>query len=436
MINGIVAIVGRPNVGKSTIFNRLIQERKAIVDDKPGVTRDRLYAKASWLTKEFRIIDTGGIQLEDQPFQIEIKAQVDIAINEADVILFIVNGKEGLTNDDHYIAKLLQKTNKPIILAVNMIDDIVKINEIYQFYKLGLDDPIATSGIHGIGTGDILNKIIEAFPDKKYQDYQGMIKFSLIGRPNVGKSSIVNALLNQDRVIVSPIEGTTRDAIDTVFKHDNNHYVIIDTAGIKKRGQIFENIDKYALLRAKSAIDRSDIVLFIIDGDIGILEQDKHVAGYAYEAGKSIIIIYNKWDLVDKDDKTNIIIERKIKEQFKYLNFAPIIFTSAITKKRINSIIPLVNKVYNYTKLRIATNILNEVILDAQLVTPAPTINGKRCKIYYGSQVDIAPPTFVLFVNNKDLMHFSYIRHIENKLREAFIYEGTPIKILIRNKGV
>lgn len=434
MIDGVVAIVGRPNVGKSTIFNRMINERLSIVEDTPGVTRDRIYGKGNWLTKEFRVIDTGGIQLQDQVFQKQIKMQVDIAIEEADVIVFVCSGKEGLTQDDEYVGRMLFKNKKPVILAINKIDDGQLIDNIYEFYSLGLGDPIAVSGIHGIGMGDLLDQVIAYFPEKKHKDYLGMIKFSLIGRPNVGKSSLVNAILNEERVIVSDIEGTTRDAIDTPFKADGQEYVVIDTAGIRKRGKIYENIEKYSVLRAMSAIERSDVVLFLIDGEKGILEQDKHVAGYAHEAGKPIVIVYNKWDAVEKDEKTMNQVIEKIRAEFLYLSYAPIIFVSAKTKQRVNDLIPLINEVYQYSNLRIATNILNEVILDAQLVTPAPTHNGKRLKIYYASQVSTAPPTIVLFVNDPELMHFSYQRYIENRLREAFGFVGTMIKILARRK--
>lgn len=434
MIDGVVAIVGRPNVGKSTIFNRMINERLSIVEDTPGVTRDRIYGKGNWLTKEFRVIDTGGIQLQDQVFQKQIKMQVDIAIEEADVIVFVCSGKEGLTQDDEYVGRMLLKNKKPVILAINKIDDGQLIDNIYEFYSLGLGDPIAVSGIHGIGMGDLLDQVIAYFPEKKHKDYLGMIKFSLIGRPNVGKSSLVNAILNEERVIVSDIEGTTRDAIDTPFKADGQEYVVIDTAGIRKRGKIYENIEKYSVLRAMSAIERSDVVLFLIDGEKGILEQDKHVAGYAHEAGKPIVIVYNKWDAVEKDEKTMNQVIEKIRAEFLYLSYAPIIFVSAKTKQRVNDLIPLINEVYQYSNLRIATNILNEVILDAQLVTPAPTHNGKRLKIYYASQVSTAPPTIVLFVNDPELMHFSYQRFIENRLREAFGFVGTMIKILARRK--
>ena len=435
MIDGIIAIIGRPNVGKSTIFNRFVEDRVSIVEDTPGVTRDRIYGKCTWLTKQLRVIDTGGIQLEDQPFDKEIKAQVDIAIEESDVIIFIVSGKDGITSDDMYIAKMLQKQKKPVVLAVNKIDDNSKMDNIYEFYNLGLNDPIAVSGIHGIGIGDLLDECIKKLPVKQKDDYEGSIKFEVIGQPNVGKSSLVNAILNEERVIVSNIEGTTRDAIDTPFVYNGQDYVVIDTAGIRKKGKVYENIEKYSVLRALSAIERSDVVLFVIDGEKGIREQDKHVAGYAYEAGKAIIIIYNKWDTVEKDDKTINEVTLKIRNEFTYLSYAPIIFVSAKTKQRVKDIIPMINDVYNYANLRIDTSILNEVIMDAQMQTPAPAINGKRFKILYATQVSTMPPTFVLSVNDPKLLHFSYRRYLENKIREAFGFDGTPIRIIARKKG-
>ncbi len=434
MIDGVIAIVGRPNVGKSTIFNRFIGERFSIVDDSPGVTRDRIYGKGTWLTKEFRVIDTGGIQLADDLFQEEIRAQVEIALEEADVILFVVS-EEGVTNDDEMIARLLQKQSKPVVLAVNKIDNEAKLNHIYEFYRLGLDDPIAMSSIHGIGVGDVLDKLVSHFPDKKTEDQDGSIHFCCIGRPNVGKSSIVNAILNEERVIVSNIAGTTRDAIDTPFVKDDQNYVIIDTAGIRKKGKVYENIEKYSVLRALTAIDRSDVVLFVIDGETGIMDQDKHVAGYAHEAGKPIVIVYNKWDTVEKDDKTMYRVIDEIRKEFVYLSYAPICFVSAVTKQRIHELLPLIVSVYNYSLLRIATNVLNEVIMDAQMITPSPTSNGKRLKIYYATQVSVAPPTFVLSVNDETYMHFSYQRYLENRLREAFGFDGSPIRIIARNKG-
>lgn len=434
MIYGITAIVGRPNVGKSTVFNRIIGERKSIVEDTPGVTRDRIYGKAEWLTKEFRVIDTGGIQIENQPFKEEIEMQVEIAIEEADSIVFVVNGRDGLTRDDEHIAKMLRKSQKPVILVVNKIDDLQFIDAIYEFYALGLGDPIALSGTHGIGIGDMLDKIIESFPQNTRNEYDGMTRFCLIGRPNVGKSSLVNAILNQDRVIVSNIEGTTRDAIDTPFKREGKEYVVVDTAGIRKRGKVYENIEKYSVMRAMSAIERCDVVLVVIDGESGIRDQDKHVAGYAHEAGKGVIIIYNKWDTVDKDENSTVSIEKKLRNEFVYLGYAPILFVSATTKQRIHQILPLIDMVHDYSLLRIQTNVLNEVILDAQLMTPPPTHNGKRLRIYYCSQVAVAPPTFVLFVNDPELMHFSYKRFLENKLREAFNFTGTTLRLIAREK--
>ncbi|NBK99307.1 MAG: ribosome biogenesis GTPase Der [Erysipelotrichia bacterium] len=434
MIHGICAIVGRPNVGKSTIFNRIIGEKKSIVEDTPGVTRDRIYGKAEWLTKEFRVIDTGGIQLADQPFKEEIQMQVEIALEEADSIVFVVNGRDGVTRDDEFIASLLRKSQKEIILIVNKIDDTQMMNNIYEFYNLGVGDPIAVSGVHGIGVGDMLDRIIASFANTKRNTYEEMTKFAVIGRPNVGKSSLVNAILNQERVIVSNIEGTTRDAIDTPFKREGKEYVVIDTAGIRKRGKVYENIEKYSVMRAMSAIERSDVVLVVLDGELGIREQDKHVAGFAHEAGKGVIIVYNKWDTITKDERTMSTIEKEIRAQFPYLSYAPIAFVSALSKQRIHTLLPLIDEVHDYSTMRVQTNVINEVILDAQLMTPPPTHNGARLKIYYASQVAIAPPTFVLFVNDPELLHFSYRRFLENKLREAFTFSGTTLRILARER--
>lgn len=435
MIRGTVAIVGRPNVGKSTIFNRLIGERKSIVDDTPGVTRDRIYGTVEWLTQSFHIIDTGGIQIEDQPFSEEINMQVDIAIEEADVIIFITSAKEGVMTDDMAIARKLQKSNKPVVLAVNKADNQELQMAVYEFYSLGLGDPMTISGAHGIGLGDLLDKVIELMPKKELKPYEGITSFCVIGRPNVGKSSLVNAILKEDRVIVSNIEGTTRDAIDTPFKVDDKEYMIIDTAGIRKRGKIYENIEKYSILRAMNAIERSNVVLFVIDGELGIREQDKHVAGLAHEAGKGVIIVYNKWDTVDKDEKTMNAIEKEIRAQFVYLDYAPIAFTSALTHSKVNKLIPLIDEVHDSCCMRIMTNVLNDVILDAQMMYPPKPHLGKQLKIYYASQVSVEPPTIVLFVNDPELLHFSYSRYIENKLREAFGFVGTPIRIIARKKS-
>ncbi len=435
MIDGTVAIVGRPNVGKSTVFNRMLEERVAIVEDTPGVTRDRIYGDCRWQTRTYRLIDTGGVQIEDVPFQKEINAQVDIAIEEADVIIFLTDGRTGLTADDEYIARLLQQSKKPVILAVNKIDDHSLIGDIYEYYSLGMGDPIAVSGVHGIGIGDLLDRVVELMPEKSEEEYEGMIRFAIIGRPNVGKSSLTNAFLKQERVIVSDIEGTTRDAIDTVFEADGKNYVVIDTAGIRKRGKIYENVEKYSVMRAKSAIERSDLALVLLDGSTGIIEQDKHVAGLAHDAGKGVIIVYNKWDLVDKDDKTMSEITRKIRKEFVYLDYAPIAFVSAKQNKRIDTLLPIIDLVYENLNKRIQTSVLNEVVMDAQMTNPAKPHNGRKFKIYYASQVSTAPCTIVLFCNDPELMHFSYQRYIENQLREAFGFEGIPINIIARKRA-
>ena len=434
MSQDVIAIVGRPNVGKSTIFNRIAGERLSIVEDTPGVTRDRLYARCSWLTKEFRLIDTGGIQIADQPYQTEIKAQVEIAIEEADVIIFVVSGKTGLTDDDKYIASMLQKSKKPVVLAVNKIDDDSRLANIYEFYALGVGDPIAVSGVHGIGIGDVLDACINLFKEKDNTDKNEGTRIAVIGEPNVGKSSLVNAILNENRSIVSNVQGTTRDAIDTPFTYEGKPYVIVDTAGIRKRGKVYESIEKYSVLRALSAIERADVVLFLIDAEKGIREQDKHVAGYAEEAGKPVVIVVNKWDTVEKDDKTMNVFIEKVRTEFAYLAYAPIVFVSAKTRQRVMTILPVVDKVYENTLRRISTNVLNEVIADFQMVTPAPARNGKRFRIYYATQVGVQPPTFMLSCNEPSLLHFTYRRFIENQLRQSFDFEGTPVRIIARKK--
>ena len=434
MKTGTIAIVGRPNVGKSTLFNRIAGERLSIVEDIPGVTRDRIYSSADWTGNHFQIIDNGGIQLEDQPFQEEIRAQVQIAIEEADVILMVCNGKSGMSDDDRYIAGLLQRSKKPIVLAVNQIDDTTRMMNIYEFYNLGIGDPIAVSGVHGIGVGDVLERCVELLPEENKNTRKEGIHIAVIGEPNVGKSSIVNAILREDRSIVSNIQGTTRDAIDTPFRFNGKPYVIVDTAGIRKRGRVYESVEKYSVLRAMSAIEKCDVALFLIDGEKGIREQDKHVAGYDYEAGKPMIIVVNKWDAVEKDEHTMVEFEEKVRNEFAYLSYAPILFVSAKTRQRVDTIIPEVDRVFENSTRRVSTNILNEVIADSQITTPAPARNGKRFRIYYATQVAIQPPTFVLSCNEPKLMHFTYQRFIENTLRRAFDFEGTPIHIIARKK--
>ncbi len=434
MIRGTVALVGHPNVGKSTLFNRLIGQRKSIVDDQPGVTRDRIYGLGEWLTQEFWLIDTGGIQLEDQDFASEINAQVEIALEEADVVIMLCDAQDGMTQDDIFIARKLQKSNKPILLAVNKADNEKIRLGIYDFYQLGLGDPMPVSSTHGLGVADLLDEVIKLLPDKEMRPYEGLTTFCVIGRPNVGKSSLVNAILKEDRAIVSNIEGTTRDAIDTPFTYDGREYVIIDTAGMRKRGKIYENIEKYSILRAVSAIDRADMVLFLIDGEKGIRAQDKHVAGLAHDAGKGVIIVYNKWDAVKKDEHTMNEVTKKIREEFKYLDYAPIAFVSALTRAKVQNLIPLIDEVHESCTLRIPTNVLNDVILDAQMMNPPKAQSGRQLRIYYGSQVAVNPPTIVLFVNDPELLHFTYARYIENRLRDAFGFIGTPIKITARKR--
>lgn len=432
---GLVAIVGSPSVGKSTIFNRIIGEKKSIIEETRGVTRDRIYAHTSWLTKYFDIVDTGGIELENSTFQSQIRMQVEIAINEADVILFVVDGKLGLNDDDYLVAKMLYKCNKPVILAVNKIDDTHLINNIYEFYSLGLGEPIPCSGAHGVGIGEILDKILEYLnKNEEKQSQLTGLRFSIIGRPNVGKSSLCNAILNENRVIVSNVEGTTRDAVDTKFTRNGKEYVVIDTAGLKKRGKIYEAIDKYAALRALRAIDASDVCLLVIDGNAGIQEQDKHVVGYAVEAKKAIIIIVNKWDLVKKDNNTMNEFTKEIRKEFKFLDYAPVIYTSAINKLRIDNIFDMLEKVYESYTFQIQTSVLNDIIQEAQMMNETPEFNGGRCRIYYAQQVSSKPLTVALFVNEPTWMHFSYMRYIENRIRNSFELIGSPINLVLRKR--
>ncbi|EAG2919816.1 ribosome biogenesis GTPase Der [Listeria monocytogenes] len=435
MAKPVVAIVGRPNVGKSTIFNRIVGERVSIVEDVPGVTRDRIYNSAEWLGKEFNIIDTGGIDLSDEPFLEQIRAQAEIAIDEADVIIFITNGREGVTDADEQVAKILYRSNKPIVLAINKVDNPEMRDQIYDFYSLGFGEPYPISGSHGLGLGDMLDAVRAHFPKEEEEEYpDDTVKFSLIGRPNVGKSSILNALLGEDRVIVSDIAGTTRDAIDTTYTFDGQDYVMIDTAGMRKRGKVYESTEKYSVLRAMRAIERSDVVLVVINAEEGIREQDKRIAGYAHDAGRAIIIVVNKWDAINKDEKTINVWTEDIREQFQFLSYAPIVFVSAKTKQRLNNLFPLINQVSDNHSLRVQSSMLNDVISDAVAMNPSPMDKGKRLKIFYTTQVAVKPPTFVVIVNDPELMHFSYERFLENRIREAFPFEGTPIRVIARKR--
>ncbi|MFC3882735.1 ribosome biogenesis GTPase Der [Bacillus songklensis] len=429
----VIAIVGRPNVGKSTIFNRIVGERVSIVEDLPGVTRDRIYSSGEWLTHDFNIIDTGGIDIGDEPFLEQIRQQAEIAIDEADVIIFLVSGREGVTSADEEVAKILYRSKKPVVLAVNKIDNPEMRDMIYDFYALGFGEPIPVSGSHGLGIGDMLDAAAAHFPKQEDDEYdEETIRFCLIGRPNVGKSSLVNAMLGEERVIVSDIAGTTRDAIDSTFTKDGQDYVIIDTAGMRKKGKVYESTEKYSVLRALKAIERSDVVLVVLNAEEGIIEQDKRIAGYAHEAGKAVVIVVNKWDAIEKDEKTMKDFEQSIRDHFLFLDYAPVVFLSAKTKKRIHTLLPMINMASENHAMRVPTNVINDVIMDAVAMNPTPTHKGNRLKIYYATQVAVKPPTFVVFVNDPELLHFSYERFLENRLRDAFGFEGTPIKIFAR----
>ncbi|MBN2909693.1 ribosome biogenesis GTPase Der [Polycladomyces sp. WAk] len=433
----VVAIVGRPNVGKSTIFNRIAGERIAIVEDKPGITRDRIYCRGEWNGRSFHLIDTGGLEFGgDDEMLDHIRHQAELAIEEAHVILFLVDGQAGMTATDEEVARLLHRSNKPVVVGVNKVDHPNHREVIYDFYQMGFGDVFPISALHGTGTGDLLDRIVELFPDLEEEVYdEDTIRVCLIGRPNVGKSSLVNAILGEERVIVSPVAGTTRDAIDTPFERDGQKYVLIDTAGMRKKGRVYETTEKYSVLRALKAIERSDVVLVVLDGERGIAEQDKRIAGYAHEAGRASIFVVNKWDAVEKDDKTMDRFRREIRDEFHFMDYAPSLFVSAKTKRRVHTILPMVNEVAEQHAMRVSTSVLNEVLTDAVLTTPPPSDKGKRLRILYGTQVSVKPPTFVLFVNDPELAHFSYQRYLENRLREAFGFHGTPLRLLLRKRN-
>lgn len=436
LANPIVAVVGRPNVGKSTLFNRIAGERISIVEDTPGVTRDRIYAHAEWLGKHFSMIDTGGIEISDQPLLTQIRQQAEIAIDEADVIIFVANVENGVTDADEQVARILYRSNKPVVLAVNKVDNPERRSDIYDYYSLGLGEPYAVSSVHGIGMGDLLDAVIKEFPDNAANDEDDSIHFSFIGRPNVGKSSLVNAILGENRVIVSNVAGTTRDAINTQFETaDGQKFTMVDTAGIRKKGKIYENTERYSLMRSMRAIDDSDVVLVVLNAEEGIRELDKHIAGYAHEAGCGVIIVVNKWDtLKEKDHRTMTDFTNLIRQEFQYLSYAPIIFVSAKTKQRLNQLPGLIEEVYQHHRQRIQSAVLNDVLMDAIAANPTPTQNGRRLRVYYGTQVATEPPTFVIFVNDPELMHFSYERYLENQIRKAFDFSGTPIHLIKRQR--
>ena len=430
----VVALVGRPNVGKSTLFNRLVGKKISIIEDTPGITRDRIYGLCKHGKYNFHLIDTGGIDVAKEVFNDEIIAQATIAIDEADVVLFVVDGKEGLTRNDYVVRDILLKSNKKVIVVINKIDSKLSKEHKYDFYELGFDTYMEVSGEQNEGIYDLLDEIVKDFNETVEED-NTHIKFSVIGRPNVGKSSLVNAILNEDRVIVSNESGTTRDAIDTNFTYHDKEYTVIDTAGMRKKGKIYEAVEKYSLLRGLKAIDRSDVCLLVINAEEGIIEHDKHIASYAIEAGKAIIIVVNKWDLIENKDAKMKEFKEKIRANFQFMPYAPIVFLSAKTKKRIHTLMPEVLKVYENSKREIKTNVLNDVILDAYNLNIPPSYKGKRLKIYFSSQVSTNPPTFNIQVNSKGLIHFSYERYLENKIRESFDFEGTPIVLQFKNKG-
>lgn len=432
----IVAIVGRPNVGKSTLFNRIAGERISIVEDTPGVTRDRIYAEAEWVGKHFTIIDTGGIEPESEELiPKKMREQARLAMETADVILFIVDGKAGLTPADRDVALLLMKTRKPVILVVNKVDNRNLPDDFYDFYELGFGEPMPVSSSIGLGTGDLLDEVVKSFPQEaETEKDEDIIKVAIVGKPNAGKSSILNKLIGEERVIVSPIAGTTRDAIDSYVELEGRKYLFIDTAGIRKKSKIYENVEKYSVIRSYTAVERADVVLIVIDASEGVSEQDSKIAGLAHDAGKASMILVNKWDLIEKDNHTMNEYTAKVREELPFMPYSPLLFVSAETSQRLHKIKASIDAVYDEAEKRVATGVLNDVIGEAVLMNQPPSDKGKRLKIYYGTQVGIKPPTFALFVNEKKLFHFSYQRYIENQLRENFGFEGTPIKIYIREK--
>jgi GTP-binding protein len=436
MAKPIVAIVGRPNVGKSALFNRLVGERKAIVEDMPGVTRDRLYDKSEWLGREFIVIDTGGIRFDEGDiFTKEVKLQADLAIEEADVILFVVDVQDGITSEDAQVANLLRRSKKPIILTVNKVDNFNKPLDHYEFYNLGLGDPIPVSAMHGSNINELLDAVIENFPPEVENDENDdVIKIAVVGRPNVGKSSLVNALLGEERVIVSDIPGTTRDSIDTPFTFNGKKYILIDTAGVRKKSRIKETTERYSVIRTLRSVERADVCLIMLDAKEGIIEQDKRVAGYVHEQNKANIIVMNKWDLIEKDGQTMNKFDKDIRREFKFLSYSPTLYISALTKQRIFKVLEMVDFVAEQHYRRVQTAELNQIITEALLLNPLPGGGKKKGKIYYATQVSVAPPTFVFFVNDKELIHFTYLRYLENVLRQNFGFEGTPVRLLLKQR--
>jgi len=431
-----VAIVGRPNVGKSTLFNRIVGGRIAIVEGVPGVTRDRLYQDAEWNNRWFTLVDTGGLDYQEDGVIIShIRKQAELAIAEADLVLFVVDARAGLNGTDEDVAKVLRRSEKPIILVANKVEHFDKAHELYDFYRLGLGDPIPVSAAEGLNTGDLLDRLVEELPPVEDQETDDdIIKIAVIGRPNVGKSSLVNALLGKERVIVSDIPGTTRDAIDSLIMRGDKTYSIIDTAGIRRRSKIGLSTEKYSVIRALRAVDRCDIVLMLIDAVEQLTDQDKRIAGYAHEKGRGCILVVNKWDLVEKDDHTSNRYVQKLRDGLGFMQYAPVLFTSALTHQRVHRVLELVDYVSEQQNMRIATTGLNQLLRDAILHNATPQDKGRHLKIFYITQASVKPPTFILFVNEPELMHFSYLRYLENQLRSAYGFEGTPIKLVMRKR--
>lgn len=437
MSRPVVCIVGRPNVGKSTLFNKMAGRRIAITEDKPGVTRDRIYAEGEWLGKHYTIIDTGGLEPEkDDIIMQNIRRQAEIAIDTADAILFVVDGVEGLTTTDREIGEVLRKSGRNVILVANKIDTRKTPDEIYEFYELGLGTPMIVSAEQSLGLGDLLDEIVKYFPDyKDMEEDEESIRVAFIGRPNAGKSSLINHILGEERVIVTDIPGTTRDSIDSYFQVGDNKYIFVDTAGLRRKRYIDEKVERYSVVRTLTAIDRADICVLVIDGTLGVTEQDTKIAGYAHDNGKAMIIAVNKWDIVEKDDKTYLAFEKELRETLGFMTYAPIVYISAMTGKRVDKLLETINIVNNNYNLRIQTGVLNDILNQAILMNQPPSDKGKRAKVYYGTQVSVRPPKFVIFVNIKDLMHFSYMRYLENQIRNHFGFVGTPIQFEIREKG-
>ena len=429
-----VCLVGKPNVGKSSIFNRLIKENKSIIMDTPGVTRDRIYGKVEYNNKRFHLIDTGGISLGDDDFQKDILAQATLAIDEADLVLFVVDGIEDIDASDRKVAEILHRSSKPVIVVVNKLDNDKRKDNLYNFYELGFSELIAVSASHNIGFNELLNTITKDLPEEDIID-DNTIKFSIIGRPNVGKSSLINALLNEDRAIVSDIAGTTRDAIDTKFKYNHEDITVIDTAGMRKKGKIYESVEKYSLIRSLKAIDRSDVCVLVIDASTGIIEHDKHIASYALDAGKGIVICVNKWDTINNPDSDIKHWKEEIKSEFQFIPYAHVVFLSAKTKKRVSTLMPEVINAYNNNRKEVKTSLLNNIIMEAVSLHEPPSYKGKRLKIYFVSQTGNCPPKFTFSVNNKGLVHFSYERYLENQIRNNIDFDGTPIILQFKNKS-